>query len=57
MKKMEHKLGEIFYQGKMINLSTRNQAELEEILQELESVQVAKKEVIKLNLKKMRKEN
>lgn len=54
---MEHKLGEIFYQGKMINLSTRNQAELEEILQELESVQVAKKEVIKLNLKKMRKEN
>ncbi len=57
MKNMEHKLGEIFYQGKMINLSTRNQAELEEILQELEKVQVAKKEVIKLNLKKMRREN
>ncbi len=57
MKSMEHKLGEIFYQGKMINLSTRNQTELEQILQELECVQVAKKEDIKLNLKKMRREN
>ena len=53
---MEHKLGEIFYQGKRINLSTRSQTELEEILQELEAIQVAKKELIKLNLKKMRRE-
>ena len=35
MKSMEHKLGEIFYQVKMINLSTRNQTELEQILHEL----------------------
>lgn len=56
MKNMEHKLGEIFYQGKRINLSTRSQTELEEILQELEAIQVAKKELIKLNLKKMRRE-
>lgn len=53
---MNHSLGEIFYQGKMVNLSLMESQELENMWQELEENQVIKKEAIKVCLNRMREE-
>lgn len=53
---MNHSLGEIFYQGKMVNLSLVESQELENMWQEFEENQVIKKEAIKVCLNRMREE-
>ena len=53
---INHSLGEMFYQGKMVNLSSVEPQELENMWQEFEENQVIKKEAIKVCLNRMREE-
>lgn len=53
---MNNKLGEVFYNGKIINLDSTDETELNDIVNELESSQVNKKEEIKKILNQMREE-
>lgn len=53
---MNRNLGEIFYQGRTVNLSLAEPQELENMFQELEENQVIKKEAIKVCLNRMREE-
>ena len=50
---MSNKLGEIFYNGRIMNLSSLNESELQNMMNELEASQVSKKEKIKKILKQM----
>ena len=53
---MNHSLGEIFYHGKIVNLSLTEPQELENMWQEFEENQVIKKEAIRVCLNRMREE-
>ena len=50
---MSNNLGEIFYDGRIINLSSLSENELQKMMNELEEIQVSKKENIKKILKQM----
>lgn len=43
---MKNNLGEVFYKGRTINLSTANKKELENIIAELKEIEVDTKEKI-----------
>lgn len=53
---MDNNLGEVFYNGKILNLSTMQENEMRDMLENLRSKQVVKKEAIRENLNKMREE-
>lgn len=50
---MSNNLGEIFYNGRIMNLSSLTENELQNMINELEASQVNKKENIKKILKQM----
>ncbi len=53
---MDNNLGEVFYNGKIYTLSTMQENEMRDMLENLRSKQVVKKEAIRENLNKMREE-
>ena len=53
---MDNNLGEVFYNGKICTLSTMQENEMRDMLENLRSKQVVKKEAIRENLNKMREE-
>ena len=53
---MSNNLGEIFYNGRIINLSSVDEQELMKMVDELENSQAKNKETIKNILNKMRLE-
>lgn len=54
---MMNNLGEIFYNGRIINLNVANESELKNRMQELEEAQKNIKAMIRQILKQMIKEN
>lgn len=53
---MDNKLGEVFFDGRIVNLNEAKEDELAIMLESLRDVQVLKKEAIRANLNKMREE-
>ena len=53
---MNNKLGEVFYNGRIINLDSTDEQELKNIVNDLETSQVSKKEKIKNILEQLGEE-